>query len=143
MITIFICKDDDLAKEITSKYLSREKLPYVSMLDDITYDQAVNAIEAMKPGKIKQDVTPEAEATVNDDPKLEEQGWTPVAITEECLKPDEDCLMLVVAFEKEEDGKKIHTTSFRAFAIKELKQFVETYSPKIIKEADFNKKYSA
>lgn len=44
-ITVFICTDAELAKEITHKYLSKEKMPYVSMWDDKTYDQVVSKVE--------------------------------------------------------------------------------------------------
>lgn len=47
-IAIFICTDTELAKEITSKYLSKDKLPYVTLLSDTTYEQATEVIDELK-----------------------------------------------------------------------------------------------
>lgn len=48
MITIFICTDDDTAKEITAKYLDKDTLPYVTMLSDTTYEEATEAVDELK-----------------------------------------------------------------------------------------------
>lgn len=50
-ITFFVCTDEATAKEVTQKYLSKEKMPYVSMVNDITYDQATKAIDSTTDGR--------------------------------------------------------------------------------------------
>lgn len=139
MITVFICTDDTVAKEITKKYLNRDSLPYVNMLSDITYDQAVKAIEGLEKGSIESQLD-----EVYAEKTKEEEGWTPVAITEECLKPSDDELMIVVAYSrpKDADGTELqYVTEMRSFSIKEAKEFVKKWGLTPIKESEFNKKY--
>lgn len=50
-ITFFVCTDEPVAKEIAHKYLSKEKVPYMFMVDSITYDQATKAIESTTDGR--------------------------------------------------------------------------------------------
>jgi hypothetical protein len=78
---------------------------------------------------------------VVDEVRLEDQGWTPIAVTEECLKPSEDELFIVVAYQREVDGKKQFKTDMRSFSTVTINEFVEKYSLKVLSEEVLNKKY--
>lgn len=135
MITIFICKDDAISKEITQKYLDRESLAYVNMLDGITYEQAVRAIEGLE-----KSVEDQVDEIYVGKPK-EEEGWTPIAITEECLKPSENELAIVVGYSRLRDAKGTETelcSEMRFFTINEVKRFIKKWKLTPISEKDFN-----
>lgn len=130
MITIFICTDDGVAKEITKKYLNRDTLPYVNMIDGITYNQAVKKIESLEK---------EEEEKEEERGDLLAEGWTPVLIQDECLK-DGDTFLVFVGFEKGDARERDMLT----FAGKEeLREFVDKYKLKFVDEGKFNKEFKA
>ena len=136
MITIFICKDDSVAKEITKKYLDRETLPYVNMLEGVTYDQAVRAIEVLE----KEEV-PEVEDDEEEEETLEDKGWQPIAVTEEGLQPAEDAVWHSIGYQKKIDGRLCYKQEMRMFSVKGMRDYIEKNGLTIMKESAFNKKF--
>lgn len=51
-ITVFIATDQDVAKEIIQKYLDKETLPYVNMMDDVTYEEVTTKLEELEGGEV-------------------------------------------------------------------------------------------
>lgn len=71
----------------------------------------------------------------------EAYGWTPIAITEECLKPSEDELLVVTAYKKMDEGSEIYMTELRDIRAAALSGFVKEYNLEILPETKFRKKY--
>ena len=136
MVTVFICVDDDVAKEIAKKYMGPGKVPYMNMDDSFVYQDVVEAIAGLE----KKVDGPEDSADT-EEKTLIEQGWTPVAMTEECLKPSENEFMVVVAYTKTENDKQHIQTSMDTFTKKELKEIIRKYKVQLLPETQFNKKY--
>lgn len=75
---------------------------------------------------------------------LQDKGWLPLAVTDECLKPSEDEWMICVGYQKDgTGGKKEYAQEMRSFSKKALEEFIKKYSLEVIKETKFNKKFTS
>lgn len=74
---------------------------------------------------------------------MEDDGWTPIAIGEACLKPSDTELIVEIGYSKTTGDTKEFASEMRWFEIKDLKQYVEKHSLKTLKEETFAKKFQS